>query len=255
MHNPQLYLEAILSALENTPLATDLNLQGVSSPTLERAERLAASNAPNQKNGRVVAIFHGLGDSKESHKWALPKRPISISEDLFPTQEPSDGGLSAFKDDFEKLPAEPAARAETLLFLLQKYATGLPSGYADQISLYDFAKIKAALAVCLHENPEEKLMLIGGSVSGVQTFLYDIISKNAAKNLKGRSFYMHLLADSAVFSLLKKLGLPRANVIYASGGSFFVLAPDSGATQAAFQSWKKDTLEWFFKTHNLRLFW
>jgi CRISPR-associated protein Csm1 len=249
-----IYLNAIQSVLKNSLLAEGLQLTVLPSPTLERAEKLAAANFPNLRQERVFSIFHRLGGAKKSEPLVLPKNPISISEKSFPQKEPGDESLAMFKKDFEKLPTEPLAQAETLLFLLQKYATGLPSGYAEQISLFDFAKIKAAVAVCLHENPEEKLMLIGGSVSGVQTFLFDIISKNAAKNLKGRSFYMHLLADSAVFSLLKKLALPRANVIYSSGGSFFILAPNSDATRSAYQSWKKDTLDWFFKTHNLRLF-
>jgi CRISPR-associated protein Csm1 len=249
-----IYLNAIQSALINTPLAEGLQLKVEPSALLERAEKLAAANFPNLKQERVLSIFHRLGGAKKSEPWVLPKSPISISEKSFPHKEPGEVRLTTFKNDFEKLPAEPIAQAETLLFLLQKYATGLPSGYAEQISLFDFAKVKASLAVCLHKNPEEKLMLIGGSVSGVQTFLYDIVSKNAAKNLKGRSFYLHLLADSAVFSLLQKLGLPRANVIYASGGSFFVLAPNTDVTRAAFQNWKKNILDWFFKTHNLRLF-
>lgn len=130
----------------------------------------------------------------------------------------------------------------------------MTSGYHSDVSLYDFAKIKAAFAVCLHENPSEQLLLIGGSISGVQTFLYDIVSKNAAKNLKGRSFYLHLLADSAVFSLLQKLELPRANVVYASGGSFFILAPNTEKTKTGFENWKKETLDWFFQEHEMRLF-
>lgn len=257
----QIYLNALLSEISMSPDLPAANFE--ETELLRRAEHLAASGANSRHFGAPCgSIFEFLATGKQGgQSWHLPPKSLVIDNTLFPITEKGDASpksvnsfLKDFQSDFENLPADNLAKAETLLFLLQKYATGLPSGYSEQISLFDFAKVKAALAVCLEETQEEKFMLIGGSVSGVQTFLYDIVSKNAAKNLKGRSFYLHLLADSAVFSLLKKLGLPRANVVYSSGGSFFILAPNTEKTTADFLNWKKETLKWFFDTHNLRLF-
>ncbi len=257
----KIYLNALLSEISICP---DLpSIEHVQIEVSKRAEYLAAGGlTARQFDAPCSSIFEFLNiEHKSAPSWFLPKNATGIDPSLFPIKSDADtsnkknGQLTAgFQIDFEKLPAEAIIRAESVLMLLQKYGSNLPSGYHPDVSLYDFAKIKAALAVCLHENPSEKLLLIGGSVSGVQTFLYDIVSKNAAKNLKGRSFYLHLLADSAVFGLLKKLELPRANVIYASGGSFFLLAPDAEKTRTAFYSWKKETLDWFFHKHNLRLF-
>jgi CRISPR-associated protein Csm1 len=127
--------------------------------------------------------------------------------------------------------------------LLHKYAVTVPSSTTDlpDVSLYDHLKVVSAMAVCLYdyledkkrlttplqiENKEEPFLLIGADISGIQSFIYDIISSKAAKNLKGRSFYLQLLTDSIVEKVVKDLNLFSANVIYASGGKFFVLAPN-----------------------------
>ncbi|MDX1912603.1 MAG: type III-A CRISPR-associated protein Cas10/Csm1 [Saprospiraceae bacterium] len=208
------------------------------------------SSVKNQIVG-LQPVLATLNNGQSKH-WFQP-RPLTLSDDFFPTLE-----VSPSPDDVQKQIAALKKAVDTangdLLTILHYHGSSLAvCKELSDLPLYDFVKTAAAILHCL-EKGNGKLRLMGGSISGVQTFLYDIVSKNAAKNLKGRSFYMHLLADSAVFSLLKKLDLPRANVLYASGGSFFVLAPSTDATEAALNNWVKETLEWFFKTHKMRLF-
>jgi CRISPR-associated protein Csm1 len=86
------------------------------------------------------------------------------------------------------------------------------------------------------EFPEEPVaLLIGGDLSGIQRFLYAISSEGAAKSLRGRSAYLALLADAAVEFLLRELDLPPTQVVYRSGGHFYLLAPSPPGT--AFPSW------------------
>lgn len=66
-------------------------------------------------------------------------------------------------------------------------------------------------------------ILIGGDVCGIQKYIYQIVSKYAAKSLKGRSFYVHLLTDAIVRYL--KDNLQGTELVYNSGGSFFIIAP------------------------------
>ena len=75
------------------------------------------------------------------------------------------------------------------------------------------------------------LLLVGGEVAGIQDFIYDIVRKAAAKNLKGRSFYLQLLIDSLVMQLLETLDISREHIIYSSGGGFYLLAPDTDAVK------------------------
>lgn len=72
---------------------------------------------------------------------------------------------------------------------------------------------------------EENFLLIGGDISGIQDFIYNISSKGAAKSLKGRSFYLQLLTETIAKYILKKLNLPITNILYAGGGHFYILSP------------------------------
>ncbi len=75
-----------------------------------------------------------------------------------------------------------------------------------------------------------RFILIGGDISGIQRFIYNIKSpqeaqKGMAKRLRGRSFYLNLLTESIAHYLLDRLSLPITNLLWCGGGHFFILAP------------------------------
>lgn len=77
---------------------------------------------------------------------------------------------------------------------------------------------------------KDNFVLIGGDVSGIQKFIYTMKSqrtKGMAKRLRGRSFYIDLLSESIAHHLLERLSLPVCNLLWCSGGHFFILAPSS----------------------------
>lgn len=83
--------------------------------------------------------------------------------------------------------------------------------------------------LCAFAHEPEKVsqplaLLVGGDLTGVQQFLYTITSRGAASGLRGRSFYLQLLVLVIARYVLKQLDLPITNLIYASGGNFFILA-------------------------------
>ena len=71
----------------------------------------------------------------------------------------------------------------------------------------------------------DKFIVIGGSLSHIQRFIYDTTSQGALKNLRGRSFYLALLARAVCDSLLHRLNLQQDAVLYNSGGTFCIIAP------------------------------
>lgn len=151
---------------------------------------------------------------------------------------------------------------EALLGLLSEYASNIPSstsGITD-VSLYDCLKSTAAIAVCLHdlnasgERPQEEFLLIGADLCGIQPYIYKIISKYAGKSLRGRSFYLQLLTNATVRHILTKLGLFKANVIYDSGGGFYILAPNTSHVQTALMDAAEDIERAMFSTHGSFLF-
>jgi len=80
--------------------------------------------------------------------------------------------------------------------------------------LYDYSLSK-------EDKPE--FTLLCGDISGIQRFIYNITSKGAAKGLKGRSFYLQLLADATAKYILRQINYPITNMLYASGGKFYLL--------------------------------
>jgi len=151
------------------------------------------------------------------------------------------------------------AYLETLLCLLQKYTWCIPSSTNDSpdISLYDHSRSTASIATCLYDylqetnpsliqpgektqqqktkafftNNEKFALLITADISGIQKFIYQISSVKAATALKGRSFYLQLISDAAARYFLTQLNLPYTNLIYSSGGNFFLLAPNTKKVQ------------------------
>lgn len=101
---------------------------------------------------------------------------------------------------------------------------------------------------------DKPFLLIGADLSGIQKYIYGIIAHGAAKNLKGRSFYLQLLIDNIVQQLLKKLNLFDANIIYKSGGGFFLLAPNTLATKNALQDFEHEISQKLFDCHKTNLF-
>ncbi len=131
--------------------------------------------------------------------------------------------------------------------LMRKYAWSLPCTYGEKgVSLFEQFKAVAALVFGSRSltDPAEEYLLVGGDIPGIQDFIYTITSKGAAKELRGRSFFIQLLGDAVVRRLCDELDLsPEVNVIYAAGGNFMILAP-AGAG---------DTLDELREAVNIRL--
>ncbi len=158
---------------------------------------------------------------------------------------------------------------DTLLALLEKYTTRIPSSTRElpDVSLYDHLKTTAAFAVCLFDYmndkknfqvmplPDEKpFLLIGGDLSGIQKFIYSITPRRAAKNLKGRSFYLQLLVENIVYYIIEKLDLFCSNIVYQSGGGFYIIAPNTNNTLDKLKEISNLIEEKLFKFHKTELY-
>lgn len=226
----------------------------------------------NFKRKRLVPITDTISKSKTElqnlGKWWQNLSPLSLSESYFPQNKPvsdSDYELlwEQFKGEFKFIQANTyKAFAETLLSVLYKYTTCIPSSTINfpDVSLYDHLKTTAALAVCLYdvyeskENPENPFLLIGADMSGIQKYIYQIVSKYASKNLKGRSFYLRLLTDAVVHFILDKLQLFQSNIVYNSGGGFYILAPNTTKVKQLLQNAISEIEEKMFAVHGESLF-
>ena len=145
---------------------------------------------------------------------------------------------------------------QTIVALLHKYTSRMPSSTpwgqqekrsVPDISLYDHLRTTAAIAACIGRELSETegeaqlstqkgsahsvCALIKGDISGIQNFLYQILSSGAARELRGRSFYLQLLTEAIAHWVLRQFDLPVTNLLLASGGHFYILAPYSEARE------------------------
>ena len=106
------------------------------------------------------------------------------------------------------------------------------------ISLYDHARVATAIAACLYPQQEKlrledtkalktqaQFQLIQGDFSGIQTYIFDITQKHAAKRLRSRSLYIQVLTENIAHVLLSAFDLPSACLLQNAGGKFMILVP------------------------------
>lgn len=208
----------------------------------------------------LQSIFDNLAGNQPQNYFFEPKI-LSIDKDFnFPTKDKKGDTKTVFeqfKTEYEQIKNfENRAFADTCLALLEKYFSYTPcqiEGLQD-VSLYDHIKSVMGLMVCLQESTDkESVLLVGGDISGIQGFIYDIIGKYASKNLKGRSFYLQLLVDAVLEKLLDNLGLCNANIVYASGGGFYFLAPNTKDIIEKLEKQIKEIAENIYTTHKTAL--
>lgn len=87
---------------------------------------------------------------------------------------------------------------------------------------------------------EYKKLFIGGDLSGIQKFLYNISSKAAAVSLKGRSCYLQEYMDCVckdLCSTIKTAGASVVKVRYCSGGKFYITTENTSPILSAIEEY------------------
>ncbi|MBV7331746.1 hypothetical protein KFU94_26660 [Chloroflexi bacterium TSY] len=184
----------------------------------------------------LISVMGGL-HQQEMRRYYHPQR-ISTEETIVLPQESISPDLETMYDavwlqcnrEYQTFTASTDRHVQeaNLHALLQRYTWAMPAPDANDVSLFDYARVCAAVAVCLsasENRSEPPVLLVGGDVSGVQEWLYTFSSRGAAKSLRGRSFYLQLLSEVIAQYILDTLDLPSANLLYAGGGNFYLLAP------------------------------
>lgn len=155
--------------------------------------------------------------------------------------------------------------------LTKKWCSFVPSATVEKvipdISLYDHLKTTSALAQALyvyHTETEEKLvkehikensaekkfLYFKAKFNGIQNFIFSVGSqtnKNAAKLLRGRSFYISLMMKKYTEGLCKSLGLAHTAVIMSAAGSITAILPNTPQTKNNLRAFHKAVTNWLIK--------
>ncbi|MBR1369676.1 hypothetical protein RJ53_09390 [Methanocalculus chunghsingensis] len=207
------------------------------------------------KREHLWSIFSGIslgGTQQEVNgsDWHHRLLPFTLTREAFPTREQdpyhwkNDVPYSRLWAEFYRELSEAGRRPHptTLLALLRKYTSSIPSAaYVDypDIPLYDHAKTTAALATCIAAGEgKSPYLLVQGDLSGIQRFIFDVRTpeaarKGMAKRLRGRSFWISLLADAIVHEIIEAAGVSEANILWNTGGNFLLLLPGNSRVEEA----------------------
>lgn len=185
---------------------------------------------------------------------------------LFPVPDAENGpSYKALYDQFlaalreeKSLPLHMGLRhyMASLASLLEQFTWCVPSSTGKtraDISLYDQAATTAAIVQALLACPEgeERLLLAGGEISGIQRFIFGAegqADKGASKLLRARSLYLQALTRSVWLSLLERLDLAPAARIMDAGGRFVLLLPDTPQSRESLQKLRKEVDAWLLRT-------
>ena len=192
-----------------------------------------------------------------------PYPPLFPQQDLTPRVNNEETLWDDFLNAARALPGpiDSLTRFTGLMSVLRQYGAQIPAARGEtdntqdaamlDVSLYDHLKITAAIAPCLlkleagevdalHRLQQHKILsydrvvarLVRADFGGIQSFIYRITTpererehRATAKRLRGRSFYLSLLAEVTADWLLRQLDLTAANALYIGGGRFDLLVP------------------------------
>lgn len=221
---------------------------------LASSERLADDTVPEQQ--ALKSIFNAVRlEGKTRPNYNQPLCEYTLGAYRFPQSETISttefrAGYAqlwqAFIKEIQSYSFEET-HPDTLLSLCKKYWWTIPSASyknVPDVSLYEHSRLTAALSACLYlqleaeaggverampeqvrDREKPRYLLVSGDVTGIQKYIYGIGHKGAAKSLKGRSFWLNQTVDTAARYLLDRCGLTNANLVYASGGKFYLLLP------------------------------
>lgn len=167
----------------------------------------------------------------------------------------------------------------SLMEVLEATLSYVPSSTAKDeladVSLYDHVKMTAAVASCIYQYLQEKncqdyqtilwrragdfyqedvFLVFSMDISGIQSFIYTIVSEHALKTLRARSFYLEILMEHMIDSLLEKLELSRANLLYSGGGHAYFLLPNTEHVGDSVDDYMLQLKSWFLEHYGTELY-
>ncbi|WP_066382216.1 type III-A CRISPR-associated protein Cas10/Csm1 [Anabaena sp. CA = ATCC 33047] len=233
---------------------------------VERAKEILGWNE-NTSVGLLRLLFDSVNLSDEPNKEpsnthyhalaAIENQDESYSTIPYPLDDKPEEAQVSFKAEINQKISDYLKdnwqNLSLLMLILEKFGSCLSFGAVD-VALVDMARITAAIATTLINNPAEKISLIAGDLSGIQKFIYTISSDGALKSLRARSFYLELVTEEVVQQLLSRLKIPRTNVIYAGGGNLYILASASEDNTNVVQQVRQQFNKWLLEEFQGKVF-
>lgn len=179
--------------------------------------------------------------------------------------------VETLEKEFERLDFSQS-QIDALLNLLESTLSYVPvstrTKELSDISLATYSRLTAGFALAIEEYLADKkcldyekvlgkdleafysekvFLLASFDLSGIQDFIYNIATAGAAKQLKARSLYLDFMGEHIVDSLLEKLELTRANLLYVGGGHAYFILPNTEKTRETLASFEAEFNQFLVK--------
>lgn len=244
----------------------------------DRIDIMYQENQVGFRNSRLVSIFdevelaeHNFVQPGGYYYDLVPLKPDHETDSVMPLKGEPRGPEDDYKHLYDRFLNDLGKVArdyginnyfDSLAGLLEKYTWCVPSSayktVAD-VSLYDHAFSTAAIAQALyryHEargdlpawnDPEAKFILVGGDVSGIQSYIFDIQHANrkgVAKIFRARSFLLQAYVKSVILMIQHRLGLLSCCRIVDAGGKFVLLLDNSDEVRQILEETRDELEKW-----------
>ncbi len=174
-------------------------------------------NDPKDCMGFLTHIFKGEQDISP-----LPIKEIVIGAKQYHRL------VYTLKHDLKRLNRAPDI--ETWLHLLERYTKWIPASHTlPQVSLYQYIRLKMALASCIKEENIEAspLALFAVKITGKTKFLCSVEPGNDLSGFKGGAYYFQMLRENLIEDFLKAVDLPLCNLLFQEHDRFILLVEQS----------------------------
>ena len=239
--------------------------------TLIQTKVKALDSIFNILNGNNEKLMYNAEQITKNGSINYPVKKASVGVDV----------LSKAKNDFEKVLQNSNSEEELaakLLTAAEKNLSFIPASITDEkindISLFDHSKMTAAIASSVRrymdENKrndfkalldnesdfmnEKMFLLYSMDVSGIQDFIYTIATQKVLKGLRTRSFYLEIVIEHCIDTLLERTGLTRANLIYSGGGHAYIILPNTDGIKEILVEYEKQINDWFMEYYRTDLY-
>ena len=258
----------------------------------DRRETTEKEDKGFEKTFPLQPVFNILNGKSEKTLYYAPKM-LNENEDKqayenmnFPIEEKKpfekyfyDRVLDEIKDCLKGIDWKDARYINSLLSVLGATMFYVPSSTNKEevadVSLYDHVKITAAVSSCIYQYLLEKgennfkkclfeeekafwneksFLFYSMDISGIQSFIYDISSEKALKQLRARSFFVQFMTEHMVDMLLEELQLSRANLIYCGGGHCYMLLPNTKAVKERIRAFEREMNQWFLRKFDISIY-
>jgi len=181
---------------------------------------------------RVQLIFQALTDPQAPNPTLLPITELSLSalENPPALDDPQAG--KALADSFEKafkhLPENGGGRFGTFGYMMSYFGSRVALGAKNHptLSVATYWKILAAASFATKDqNPPFEVILFSGDIAGLEEFMRVKTAKQAAKNMRARSFYVQMLSQVLARSILREFELPLCNLLFEGASRFLQMLP------------------------------